>query len=142
MVIKSTKQRQGKLLQKLSDLNKVEFETYREGQLEFFATQFDNLLNNKPITNKSKIFSPTPIPIQLWYPNSCLESYSGWWQSAKIRHTILSQTLNYRSHLLPKLIILEKHQSNFLTGRDQTLAILREKVWITNAESLIKSVLC
>ena len=38
-------------------------------------------------------------------------------------------------------MILNKHQSNLRT-RDKTLATLRQKVWITNAKSLIRSVLC
>ena len=41
----------------IDDLNKAEFEIYREAQLESFATEFDNLLTNQPITNKSKILS-------------------------------------------------------------------------------------
>ena len=66
MVIKTAKQRQGKLLQKAisRNLNKAEFEIYREAQLESFATEFDNLLNNEPITNKSKILSLTPIFVE------------------------------------------------------------------------------
>ena len=43
------------------NLNKAEYEIYREAQLESFATEFDNLLNNEPITNKSKTLSLTPI---------------------------------------------------------------------------------
>ena len=41
----------------VENLNKAEFEIYREAQLESFATEFDNLLTNQPITNKSKILS-------------------------------------------------------------------------------------
>ena len=41
----------------IDDLNKAEFEIYREAQLESFVTEFDNLLTNQPITNKSKILS-------------------------------------------------------------------------------------
>ena len=37
------------------------------------------------------------------------------------------------------MIILDKHQSNFHTGRDQTLAFLQEKLLITNANFLIRS---
>ena len=47
-----------------------------------------------------------------------IRSYSSWWQSTKVRHTVLLQTLNYKAHLLPKLIILEKHHFNFHTEID------------------------
>ena len=61
----------------------------------------------------------------------------------KTRHTYYRkhQIILCKSHLLSKLIILDKHQSNFHTERYQTLAILRGKVWITNAKSLTRSVL-
>ena len=48
----------------MEDLNKAEFEIYREAQLESFATEFENLLNNQRITNKSKILSFTPIFVE------------------------------------------------------------------------------
>ena len=48
----------------MEDLNKAEFEIYREAQLESFATEFENLLNNQRITNKSKILSFTPILVE------------------------------------------------------------------------------
>ena len=48
----------------VENLNKAKFEIYREAQLESFATEFDNLLNNQPITNKTKILSLTPILIE------------------------------------------------------------------------------
>ena len=37
----------------VESLNKAEFEINREAQLESFGTEFENLLNNEPITNKS-----------------------------------------------------------------------------------------
>ena len=40
----------------VENLSKAEYEIYREAQLESFATEFDNLLNNEPITNKSKFY--------------------------------------------------------------------------------------
>ena len=48
----------------MEDLNKAEFEIYREAQLESFATEFENLLNNQRITNKGKILSFTPILVE------------------------------------------------------------------------------
>ena len=48
----------------VENLNKAEFEIFREGQLESFAIEFDNLLNNQTITNKSKILSLTPILVE------------------------------------------------------------------------------
>ena len=48
----------------MEDLNKAEFEIYREAQLESFATEFENLLNNQRIKNKSKILSFTPILVE------------------------------------------------------------------------------
>ena len=47
----------------VENLNKAELQ-YRETQLEFFATEFDNLLTNQPITNKNKILSLVPIPVE------------------------------------------------------------------------------
>ena len=48
----------------VENLSKAEYEIYREAQLESFATEFNNLLNNEPITNKSKILSLTPILVK------------------------------------------------------------------------------
>ena len=48
----------------LENLNKAEYEMYREVQLESFATESDNLLNNEPITNKSYILSLTLILVE------------------------------------------------------------------------------
>ena len=48
----------------MEDLNKAEFEIYREAQLESIATEFENLLNNQRIKNKSKILSFTPILVE------------------------------------------------------------------------------
>ena len=67
MVIKTIKQKKKEnCCKKLSveDLNKAEFEIYREAQLESFATEFENLLNNQRITNKGKILSFTPILVE------------------------------------------------------------------------------
>ena len=48
----------------VENLNKAELAIYREAQLESFGTEFDNLLNNQPITNKSKILSLAPILVE------------------------------------------------------------------------------
>ena len=45
----------------VENLNKTEFEIHREAQLEFFAIEFENLLTNQRIINKSKILLLTPI---------------------------------------------------------------------------------
>ena len=37
----------------VENLNEAELEIYREAQLESFATEFDNLLNNQPIITYS-----------------------------------------------------------------------------------------
>ena len=105
----------------VENLNKAEFEIYREAQLESFATEFDNLLNNQLITNKIKILSLTPILVEN------LIRVGGRVQKADIPYYRKHQIILCKSHMLSKLIILNKHQSNFRTGRDQTLAILRER---------------
>ena len=122
-------------MQKVENLNKAEFEIYREAQLESFATEFDNLLNNQPVTNKIKILSLTPILVEN------LIRVGGRVQKRVIPYYRKHQIILCKSHPLSKLIILDRHQSNFSTGIDQTLAILREKVWITNVNSLRRSVL-
>ena len=48
----------------VENLNKAELAIYREAQLESIGTEFDNLLNNQPITNKSKILSLAPILVE------------------------------------------------------------------------------
>ena len=105
----------------VENLNKAEFEIYREAQLESFATEFDNLVTNQPITNKSKILSLTPIL------SENLIRVGGRVQKSDIPYYRKHQIILCKSHPLSKLIILD---TNFHTGRDQTLAILREKVWI------------
>ena len=121
--------------QSVENLNKGEFEIYREAQLEYFATQFDNLLNNEPITNKSKILLFTLIFVEN------LIRVGGRVQKSDIPYYCKHQIILCKSHPLSKLIILDKHHSSFHTGRDQTLAILREKAWASNSKYLIRSVL-
>ena len=69
----------------VENLNKAEFEIYREAQLESFAL---NLITFLPI-------NPSQIKIKFYHLlQFLLKFHSSWWQSAKIRHTVISQTSN------------------------------------------------
>ena len=46
-----------------------------------------------------------------------------------------------RHHPVTDLLILHYHKSNHHCGRDQTLALLRERYWIVKAKSIIRKVL-
>ena len=96
------------------------------------TSELDNLLNIKPIANKSKLSSLTLICVENFIP------VCGRVEKPAIYYFCKYHIVLCKSHLLPRLIILNKYQSSFHTGRDQT-ATLQEKVWITNAKSLIRS---
>ena len=51
------------------------------------------------------------------------------------------QMITHKNDPLSKLIIKHIHESNFPCGRDQTLAILRNKYWIPNIKGLIRKVI-
>ena len=47
----------------------------------------------------------------------------------------------HKNHPLSKLVIKHIHESNFHCGREQSLAILRNKYWIPNVRGLIRKVI-
>ena len=96
--------------------------------------KIDNLLNNEPITNKSNILSFTLIFVEN------LIRVGSRVQKSDIPYYCKHQIILCKSHPLSKLIILDKHHSSFHTGKDQTLAILREKAWASNSKYFIRSI--
>ena len=58
-----------------------------------------------------------------------------------IPNNLKHQIILPRHHPVTDLLILHYHKSNHHCGRDQTLALLRERYWIVKAESVIRKVL-
>ena len=119
----------------LNDLNEAENEIYKEAQQESFYSEFSDLSNQKTVSKRSKILSLNPIL------HDHLLRVGGRVRNCNIPFDNKHQIILSSKHPLSKLIILEKHVTNYHTGRDQTLSILRKTVWITNAKSLIRSTL-
>ena len=42
-----------------------------------------------------------------------------------------------KEHFLSNLLVLDKHERNCHIGRDQTLSLLRESVWIMKGKALV-----
>ena len=58
-----------------------------------------------------------------------------------IPNNLKHQIILPRHHPVTDLLILHYHKSNHHCGRDQTLALLRERYWIVKAKSIIRKVL-
>ena len=58
-----------------------------------------------------------------------------------IPNNLKHQIILPRHHPVTDLLILLYHKSNHHCGRDQTLALLRERYWIVKAKSIIRKVL-
>ena len=51
------------------------------------------------------------------------------------------QILLTKEHFLTTLLVLDKHERNYYIGREQTLSLLRESVWIIKGEALVRKVI-
>ena len=58
-----------------------------------------------------------------------------------IPNNLKQQIILPRHHPVTDLLILHYHKSNNHCGRDQTLALLRERYWVVKAKSIIRKVL-
>ena len=47
------------------------------------------------------------------------------------------QILLTKEHFLSTLLVLDKHERNYSIGREQTLSLLREIVWIIKGKALV-----
>ena len=47
------------------------------------------------------------------------------------------QILLTKEHFLTTLLVLDKHERNYHIGREQTLSLLRESVWIIKGKALV-----
>ena len=60
---------------------------------------------------------------------------------ANVPHTSKNQMIVSKSHYLAHLIIIDIHQRNLHTGREQTLCLIRNVYWISSCCGLIRTVL-
>ena len=60
---------------------------------------------------------------------------------ANVPRTSKNQMIVSKSHYLARLIIIDIHQPNLHTGRDQTLCLIRNVYWISSCRGLIRTVL-
>ena len=51
------------------------------------------------------------------------------------------QILLTKKHFLSTLLVLDKHECNCHVGREQTLSLLRESVWIIKGKALVRKVI-
>ena len=51
------------------------------------------------------------------------------------------QILLTKEHFLSTLLVLDKHERNYHIGREQTLSLLRESVWIIKGKALVRKVI-
>ena len=61
--------------------------------------------------------------------------------SASIPYSSKHQVINSNNQPIASLLVFYIHITNFHSGRDLTLNLLRESYWIINAKSLIRKVL-
>ena len=100
---------------------------YRIAQIESYPTEYQNLSNNKPIPIRSKLIPLRPIMVD------GLIRVGGRIGLAHVAYESKHQVILSPKHYISTLIVLHIHTTNFHVGRNLTIALTREKIWITSA---------
>ena len=119
----------------VADLRKAEREIYKHSQLESFSTEYRHLINNQEVRKTSPLLSLRP------FISDGLIRVGGRIAKNHLPFKNKHQIVVAKDHPLSKLLIIHHHEMNCHCGREQTLGMLRETVWIINGKSLTRKVL-
>ena len=119
----------------VADLKKAGREINKHSQLESFPTEYRHLINNQEVKKNSPLLSLRPFisDILIRVGERIAKSHLPF----KNKHQIVVA----KDHPLSKLLIIHHDEMNCRCGREQTLGLLRETVWIINGKSLTRKVL-
>ena len=119
----------------VADLRKAVREIYKHLQLESFPTEYRHLINNQEVKKTSWLLSLRP------FISDGLIRVQGRIAKIHLLYKSKHQIEVTKYHPPSKLLIIHYHENNCHCGREQTLGLLRETVWIINGKSLTRKVL-
>ena len=105
-------------------------------QKETFKQELQDLFSSSQVNENSKLVTLNPI-----LDNNIIKVGGRLKNIIGIPNNLKHQIILPRHHPVTDLLILLYHKSNHHCGRDQTLALLRERYWIVKAKSIIRKVL-
>ena len=110
----------------VADPKKAEKETYKHSQLESFPTECRHLINNQEVKKTSPLLSLRP------FISDGLIRVGGRIAKSHLPFKNKHQIVVAKDHPLSKSLIIHHREMNCHCGREQTLGLLRETVWIIN----------
>ena len=119
----------------VKDIEQAEFEIFKEAQLECFPAEFRTLKKDMSLSKHSKLLPLNPIVVDN------LIRVGGRIGQSHLPFEQKHQILLTKEHFLSTLLVLDKHERNYHIGREQTLSLLRESVWIIKGEALVRKVI-
>ena len=105
-------------------------------QKETFQQELHELSYEKRVNQKNYLLNLNPI-----LEDNILKVGGRLKNVNNIPTTIKHQIILPRNHPVTNLLIMYYHETNHHCGRNQTLALLREKYWIVKGKSIIRTVL-
>ena len=119
----------------VKDIEQAEFETFKEAQLERFPDEFRTIKKDMSLSKHSKLLPLNPIVADnlIRVGGKIVQSYLPFEQKHQILFT--------KEHFLSTLLVLDNHERNCHIGREQTLSLLRESVWIIKGKALVRKVI-
>ena len=105
-------------------------------QKETFKQELQDLFSSSQVNENSKLVTLNPI-----LDNNIIKVGGRLKNIIGIPNNLKHQIILPRHHPVTDLLILHYHKSNHHCGRDQTLALLRERYWVVKAKSIIRKVL-
>ena len=109
--------------------------TVCESQKEYYQRELNSLSITALVPKDSKLLSLHPLFIEN------IIRLGGRNKHANVPFNQRHQMIIHKNHPLSKLVIKHILESNFHCGREKTLAILRNKYWISNVRRLIRKVI-
>lgn len=118
----------------LSELNHSLFLIIKLTQTECFPSDYNNLLNNKPIDTKSNILSLNPF-----MDENQLIRVGGRIKNANLNYDKKHPLLLPQKHNVTKLIFKHFHEKMLHCGAQALLYAVREKYWVISGRNLAKN---
>ena len=118
------------------EIEAAEIATVRLVQADSFTDELHILKGGGTLPIKNKI-----SPLSPFIDDAGVLRVGGRIVNAPIPHNAKHQLILPKDHPVTKLIIIHEHRRNAHVGREHVLASLREKFWIVNGRSAVKSAL-
>ena len=120
----------------VSEIEASEREVVRLVQNDSFSNEIHTLKSGEAVPLKNKI-----SPLSPFVDSAGMLRVGGRIKNAPIPASAKHQPILPKEHPVTKLIIIHDHRRNAHVGREHVLANLRERYWIVNGRSAVKSAL-